>query len=171
MGTFEMAVNNEGHLYRALPEAVFLSRPVAKELVVPFAAEAKMEEYLYRPVEMDKETERDMEKFLLHSAMCRALSYPGAHRPALDASHISARGLLPTAWSALDLREPHNVDMYRSFPKCPAQWVNRGVWMEIPYAVSCMVHKLEESSAVWQAVKAEYSYSQEAGLSAYSYDG
>jgi len=44
----------------------------------------------------------------------------------------------------------------------PAQWVNRGVWMEIPYAVSCMVHKLEESSAVWQAVKAEYSYSQAA---------
>jgi len=91
-----ITVNNEGRLYRALPEAVFLSHTVAKELEVPFAAEAKMEEYLYRPVEMDKETERDMEKFLLNSAICRALSYPGAHWRALDASRISARGLLPT---------------------------------------------------------------------------
>jgi len=51
MGTFEVAANNFGRLRRAWPEAVFLSRRTAKELSVPIAQEAGMEEYLDELIE------------------------------------------------------------------------------------------------------------------------
>jgi len=44
MGIIELAANNFGRLRRAWPEAVFLSRRMVKELSVPFARKAGMEE-------------------------------------------------------------------------------------------------------------------------------
>jgi len=51
MGTLEVAANNFGRLRRAWPEAVFLWRRTAKEVSVPFAQEAGMEEYLDELIE------------------------------------------------------------------------------------------------------------------------
>jgi len=54
METFEVASNNFGHFRRAWTEAVFLSRRMAKELSVPFAEEAGMEEYLDELIEVSR---------------------------------------------------------------------------------------------------------------------
>ena len=49
-----MPSNNFGNFRRAWTEAVFLSRRMAKELSVPFAEEAGMEEYLDELIEVSR---------------------------------------------------------------------------------------------------------------------
>jgi len=169
MGTFEVAANNFGRLRRAWPEAVFLSRRTAMELSVPFAQEAGMEEYLDELIEAAQEAEHAVEeKFdartLALTSPFRAPSYAPAHRRAQDAARISSRGLLPTAWCSGVIRAPRHLDLSRWFPRYPRWWLNRGVWMEMPYALSYMAHKLvDEFSAVWHVVNAEYYYFLAAG--------
>jgi len=169
MGTFEVAANNFGRLRRAWPEAVFLSRRKATELSVPFAQEAGMEDYLEELIEAAREAEHAVEeKFdartLALTSPFRAPSYAPAHRRAQDAARITSRGLLPTAWCSGFIRAPRHFDFSRWFPRYPRWWLNRGVWMEMPYAVSYMAHKLvDEFSAVWHIVNAEYYYFLAAG--------
>jgi len=62
MGTCDLAANNLGRLRRAWPEAVFLSRPIAKELAVPPTQEAGMEEYLDGLIETTKEVQEDVDE-------------------------------------------------------------------------------------------------------------
>jgi len=169
MGTFEVAANNFGRLRRAWPEAVFLSRRAATELSVPFAQEAGMEDYVEELIEADREAEHAVEeKFdartLALTSPFRAPSYASAHRRAQDAARITSRGLLPTAWCSGVIREPRHFDWSRWFPRYPRWCLNRGVWMEMPYALSYMAHKLfDEFSAVWHVVNAEYYYFLAAG--------
>jgi len=61
MRTFEVAGNNFGRPPRALPEAVFLSRRTATELLVLFAQEAGMEECLDELIEEAREAEHAVE--------------------------------------------------------------------------------------------------------------
>jgi len=89
MGTLEMAANILGRLRRAWPEAFILSRPMAKELAVPLAQEAGMEDDLDGLIEMAMEAHRDVEeKFPLRTVVLtlafREPSYPVAHRRAQD---------------------------------------------------------------------------------------
>jgi len=113
MGTFEVAANNLGRLRRAWPDAVFLSRRMAKELSVPFAQEAGMEEYLDELIEVSQEAEHAVEdKFdgrtVALTSPFRAPIYDPAHRRAQDAAVISSRGLLPTAWCSGVIRAPRH---------------------------------------------------------------
>jgi len=169
MGTFEVAANIFGRLRQAWPEAVFLSRRTATELSVPFAQEAGMEENLDELIEAAQETEHAVEeKFdartLALTSPFRALSYAPAHRRAQDTARITSRGLLPTAWCSGVLRAPCHLDLSRWFPRYPRWWLNRGVWMEMTYALSYVAHKLvDEFSAVWHVVNAEYYYFFAAG--------
>jgi len=169
MGTFEVAANNSGRLRRAWPDAVFLSRRTATELSVSFAQEAGMEDYREALIEAAREAEHAVEeKFdartLALTSPFRALSYAPAHRRAQDAARITSRGLLPTAWCSGVIRAPRHFDLSRWFPRYPRWWLNRGVWMETPYALSYMAHKLvDEFSAVWHVVDAEYYYFLAAG--------
>jgi len=169
MGTFEVDANNFGRLRRAWPEAVFLSRGTATELSVPFAREAGMENNLDELIEAAREAKHAVEeKFdartLALTSPFRAPSCAPAHRRAQDAVRITSRGLLPTAWCSGFIRAPRHLDLSRWFPRYPRWWLNRGVWMEMPYALSYMAHKLvDEFSAVWQIVNAEYYYFFAAG--------
>jgi len=169
MGTFEVAANNFGRLRRAWPEAVFLSRRTATELSVLFAQEAGMEDYLEELIEEAREAEHAVEeKFdartLALTSPFLAPSYAPAHRRAQDAARIASRGLLPTAWCSGVIRAPRHFDMSRWFPRYPRWWLNCGVWMEMSYALSYMAHKLvDEFSAVWHVVNAEYYYFLAAG--------
>jgi len=169
MGTFEVAANNFGRLRRVWPEAVFLWRCTAKELSVPFSQEAGMEEYLDELLEVSQEAEHAVEeKFdactVALNSPFRAPSYAPAHRRAQDAARISSRGLLPTAWCSGVIRAPRHFDLSRWFPHYPRWWLNRGVWMEMPYALSYLAHKLvNELSAAWHVVNAEYYYFLAAG--------
>jgi len=162
MGTFEVAANNFGRLRRAWPEAVFLSRRTARELSVPFAQEAGMEDYLEELIEAAREAEHAVEetfdaRTLALTSPFRAPSYAPAHRRAQDAARITSCGLLPTAWCSGVIRAPRHFDLSRWFPRYPRWWLNRGLWMEMPYALSYMAHKLvDEFSAVWHIVNAEY---------------
>jgi len=162
MGTFEVAANIFGHLRRAWPEAVILSRRTAKEVSVHFAQAAGMEEYLYELIEASHEAEYAVEeKFDVRTVALnspfRAPSYAPAHRRAQDTARISSRGLLPTAWCSGVIRAPRHFDLSRWFPRYPRWWLNRGVWMEMPYALSYLAHKLvDEFSAARQVVNAEY---------------
>jgi len=161
MGTFEVFANNFGRLRRALLEAVFLSRRTATELSVSFAQQAGMEDYLDELIEAAREAEHAVEMFdartLVLTSPSRAPSYAPAHRRAHDAARITSRGLLPTAWCSGVIRAPRHFDLSRWFPRYPRRWLNRGVWMEMPYALSYMAHKLvDEFSAVWHVVNAEY---------------
>jgi len=62
MENFHSAANSFGLLRRAWPEAVFLSRRTAKELLVPFAQEAGMREYLDELIEASQEAEHALEE-------------------------------------------------------------------------------------------------------------
>jgi len=169
MGTFEVAANNFGRLRRAWPEAVFLSRRTATELSVPFAQEAGMEDYLEELIEASREAEHAVEekldaRTLALTSPFRAPSYAPAHRRAQDAARITSRGLLPTAWCSGVFRAPRHFDLSRWFLRYPRWWINRGVWMEMPYARPYMAHKLvDEFSAIWHVVNAEYYYFLAAG--------
>ena len=164
MGTFEVAANNFGRLRRAWPEAVFLSRRTAAELSVPFAQEAGMEVYLYELIEASHEAEHAVEETFdartsALTSLFRAPSYAPAHRCAQDAARLSSRGLLPTAWCSGVIRAPRHFYLSRWFPRYPGWWLNRGVWMEMLYALSSLAHKLvDELSAVWHVFNAEYYY-------------
>jgi len=70
MGIFEVAANNFGRLRRACPEAVFQSRRPVKELSVPFAQEAGMEEYLDELIEASSAT----------APTCIWMSFSASHR-------------------------------------------------------------------------------------------
>jgi len=161
MGTLEVAANKFGRLRRAWPEAVFLSRRTATEKSVSFAQEAGMEEYLDELIEAAQKAEHAVEetfdaRTLALTSLIRAPSYAPAHRRAQDAARILSRGLLPTAWCSGVIRAPLHFDMSRWFPRYPRLWFNRGVWMEMPYAMSYLAHKLvDEFSAVWHVVNAE----------------
>jgi len=101
-GTFEVAANSFGRLRRCWPEAVFPSRRMAKDVYVPFAHEAGMEEYLDELIEVSHEAEHAVEeKFdartVAMTSPFRAPSYAPAHLRAQGAVRISSRGLLPTA--------------------------------------------------------------------------
>ena len=169
MGTFEIAANNFGRLRRAWPEAVFLSRRTATESSVPFAQGAGMEEYLDELIEVVHEAEHAVEeKFdartLALTSPFRAPSYAPAHRRAQDAARVSSRGLLPTAWCFGVIWSPRHFDLSRWFPRCARWWLNCGVWMEMPYALSYLSHKLVDAfSAAWHVFNMEYSYFLVAG--------
>jgi len=169
MGTFEVAANNSGRLRRAWPEAVFWSCRTATELSVLFAQEAGMEDYHEELIEAAREAERAVEeKFddrtLALTSPFRAPSYALAHRRAQDAARITSRGLLPTAWCSGVIRAPRHFELSRWSPRYPRSWLNRGVWMEMPYALSYTAHQLvDEFSAVWHVVNAEYYYFLAAG--------
>jgi len=164
MGTFQVAANNFGRPRRVWPQAVFLSRRTATELSVPFAQDAGMEEDLDELIEADCEAELSVEeklepRTLALSSPFRAQSYAPAHRRAQDAARISSRGLLPTAWCSGVIRAPRHFDLSRWFPRYPRWWLNRGVWMEMPYALSLLAHTLVyEFIAAWHVVNAEYYY-------------
>ena len=164
MGTSEVSANNFGRLRRAWPEALFLSRRTAKELSVPFSQEAGMGEYLDDLIEASQEVEHAVEeKFnartVAMTSPFRAPGYAHAHRRSQDAARVSSRGLLPTAWCSGFIRAPRHFDWSRWFPRYPRWWLNRGVWMEMPYVLSYLAHKLfDEFSAAWHAVNAEYYY-------------
>jgi len=169
MGTFEVAANNFGRLHRAWPEAVFLLRRTATELSVPFAQEAGMEEYLDELIEAAQEAEHDVEetfdaRTLALTSPFRAPSYAPAHRRAQDAARIKSRGLLSTTLCSGVIRAPRHFDLSRWFPRYPRWWLSRGVWMKMPYALLYKAHKLvDEFSAVWHVVNAEYYYFLAAG--------
>jgi len=170
MGTFnKVAANNFGRLRRAWPEAVFLSHRTAKELSVLFSQEAGMEEYLDELIEASNEAEHAVEenvdaRTVTLTSPFRAPSYAPAHRRAQDAARISSRGLLPNAWCSGVIRAPRHFDFSRWFPRYPLWWLNRGVWMKMPYALSYLAHKLVyEFSAAWYVVIAEYYYFLAAG--------
>jgi len=169
MGTFKVAANNSGRLRRAWAEAVFLSRRTATELSVPFAQEAGMEDYLEELMQAAREAEHAVEenfeaRTLALTSPFRALSYAPAHRRAQDAARITSRGLLPTAGCSGVIRAPRHFDLSRWFLRYPRWWINRGVWMEMPYALSHMAHTLvDEFSDVWHVVNLEYYYFLAAG--------
>jgi len=162
--TLEVAANNFGRLRRAWPDAVFLSRRTATELSVPFAQEAGKEKYLDELIEAAQEAEHAVEeKFdartLALTSPFRAPSYAPAHRRAQDAARITSRGLLPTAWCSCVIRAPRHFDLSRWFPRYSRWWLNRGVWMEMLYALSYMAHKMVDAfSAVWHVVNADFFY-------------
>jgi len=164
MGTFEVAANNFGRLRRAWPEAVFLSRRTATELSVPFSQEAGMEKYLDELIEAAHEAEQAVEEPIQAGTLAltspfRAPSYAPAHRRAYDAARIWSRGKLPAAWCSGVIWAPRHFDLSRWFLRYPRWWLNRGVWMEMPYALLYMAHKLVyEFIAVWHVVNAEYYY-------------
>jgi len=169
IGTLEVAANNFGRLRRAWPGAVVLSRRTAKELSVPFAEEDRQEEYLEELIEVPHEAEHAVEEQLdartvaLTSAF-PAPSYVPVHRRAQDAARITSRGLLPTAWCYGVIRAPRHFDLSRWFPRYPRWWLNHGVCMEMPHALSYMAHELvDEFSAVWHVVNAEECYFLAAG--------
>jgi len=163
-GTFEVAAINFGRLRRDWPEAVFLSRRTATEVSVPFSQEAGMEEYLDELIEAARKAEHAVEetfdaRTLALTSSFRAPRYAPANRRAQVAARISSRGLLPTDWCSGVIRAPRHFDLLRWFPHYPRWWLNRGVWMEMPYALRYMAHKLvDEFSAVWHVVNAEYYY-------------
>jgi len=169
MKTSEFAANNFGRLRRAWPEAVFLSRRTATEFSVPFSQEAGMEENLDELIEAAHEAENAVEetfdaRTLALTSPFRAPSSARAHRRAQYTARISSRGLLPTAWCSGVIRAPRHFDLSRWFPRYPRWWSNRGVRMEMPYALSYMSHTLvDEFSAVWHVVNAEYYYFLAAG--------
>jgi len=164
MGTLEAAAKNFGRLRRAWPEAVFLSRRMAKELLVPFAKEAGMEVYLEKLIEDSQEAAHAVEeqfdaRTVALTSSFRAPSSALAHRRARDAARITRRGLLPTAWCYGVIRAPRHSDLSRCFPRYPRWWIHRGVWVEMPEALSYLAHKLfYEFSAAWHVVNAEYYY-------------
>jgi len=164
MGTLEVVANNFARSRRAWPEAVFLSRRMAKELSVLFAQEAGMEEHLDENFEVSHEAEHVVEasfdaRTLALTSPFRAPSNAPAHRRAQDAARISSRGLFLTAWCSGLIRAPRHFDLSRCFPRYPRWWLNRGVCMEMPDALSYLAHKLvEEFSTAWHVVNAEYIY-------------
>ena len=104
------------------------------------------------------------ERTVALTACFRAPSYAPAHRRAQDTAGIPSRGLPPTAWCSGVIRAPLHFDLSRWFPRYPRSWLNRGVWMEMPYAPSYLAHKLVEAfSAAWHVVNAEYFYFPAAG--------
>jgi len=164
MGTFEVVANNVGRLRRAWPEAVLLSRRMAKELSVLFAQEAGMEEHLDGNFEVSHEAEHVVEesfdaRTVALTSPFRAPSYAPAHRRAQDAARISSRGLLLTAWCSGVIRAPRHFDSSRWFPRYPHWCLNRGVCAEMPCASSYLAHKLvDKFRAAWHVFKAEYIY-------------
>jgi len=128
-----------------------------------------MEEYLDERIEAAQEAEHAVEEKLDAGTLAltsplRAPRYAPAHRRAQDGACITSRGLLPTAWCSGVIRAPRHFDLSRWFPGYPRWWLNRGVWMEMPYALSFMAHKLvDEFSAVWHVANAEYFYFLAAG--------
>jgi len=118
MGTFEVAAKNFGRLRRAWPEAVFLSRRTATELLVSFSQEAGKEGYLEELIEAAREAEHPVEeKFdartLALTSPFWAPSYAPAHQRAQDAARITGLGLLPTSWCSGVIRAPRHFDMSR----------------------------------------------------------
>jgi len=100
MENFQGAANSFGLLRPAWPDAVFLSRRTAKELLVPFAQEAGMREYLDELIEASQEAEHALEeKFdartVALTSSFRAPSYAPARRRAHDAARISSAGFSP----------------------------------------------------------------------------
>jgi len=164
MGTLEVVAKNAGRLRRAWPEAVLLSRRMAKELSVLFAQEAGMEEHLDENFEVSHEAEHVVEesfdtRTVALTSPFRAPSYAPAHRRSQDAARISSRGLLLTAWCSGVIRAPRHFDSSRWFPRYPHWWLNRGVCTEMPCASSYLAHKLvQEFSAAWHVFNAEYIY-------------
>ena len=136
---------------------------------MPFAHEAGKEEYPYVLIEASHEAEHAVvEKFdertVALTSPFRAPSYSPANRRAQNAARISSRGLLPTAWCSGVIWAPRHFDLSRWFPRYPRWWLNRGVWMEMPYAWSYLAQKLvDEFSAAWHVVNAEYYYFLAAG--------
>jgi len=169
MGTFEVAANNFGRLRQAWPEAVFFSRGLAEELSASFAQEAGMEEYLDELIEVSQEAEHAVEEIfdartVALASPFRAPMYAPAHRRAQDTARISSRGLLPTACCSGFIRAPRHFGFSRWFPRYPRWWLNRGVWIEMPYAMSYLAHKpADKFSAAWHVVNAEYYYFLAAG--------
>ena len=164
-----MAANNFGRLRQAWPEAVFFSRGLAKELSASFAQEAGMEEYLDELIEVSQEAEHAVEEIfdartVALASPFRAPMYAPAHRRAQDTARISSRGLLPTACCSGFIRAPRHFGLSRWFPRYPRWWLNRGVWIEMPYAMSYLAHKpADKFSAAWHVVNAEYYYFLAAG--------
>jgi len=169
MGTFEVAANIFGRLRRDWPDAVFLLRHTSKELSVPFPQEAGMEESIDEIIQAFHQAEHAVEeKFAARTVALtspfRTPSYAPAHRRAQDGALISSRGLLPTAWCSGVIRAPRHFELSRWFPRYPRWWLNGGVWMEMPYALSYLAHKLiEKFTAAWYVVNAEYYYFLAAG--------
>ena len=136
---------------------------------MPFAQGAGMEEYLDELIEAAHEAEHAVEeKFdartLAVTSAFRAPSYAPAHRRAQDAARISSRGLLPTAWCSGVIRALRHFYLSLWFPCYPRWWVKRGVWMEVPYALSYMAHKLvDEFNAIWHVFNTEYYHFPAAG--------
>ena len=169
-GSFEVAANNFGRLRRAWPEAVFLSRAVAAELSVPFAQEARMDDYLDGLIKAasgsEQELQDDKVAVALHTMSCpfRAPSYPSAHRRAHDAAVVVSKGLIPTDWCASVVGAPGHFDLSRWFPKRPSWRQDRGIWSEVPYDVTYMAHRLvDDLREVWTHVHPEYHYFLTAG--------
>jgi len=70
----------------------------------------------------------------------------------------------PTAWFSGVIRAPRHFDLSRWLPRFPRWWLIRGMWMEMPYALSYLADELvDEFSAVWHVVDAEYYYFLAAG--------
>jgi len=126
-------------------------------------------QHLDELIEVSHDTEHAVEeKFAARTVALtspfRAPSYAPAHRRAQDAAGISSGGLLPTAWCSGVIRAPCHFDLSRWFPRYPRWWLNRGVWMEMPFALSYLAHKLfDEFSATSHVVSAEYYYFLAAG--------
>jgi len=100
-----------------------------------------MEEYLEEITEVSQEAERAVEeqidaRTVALTSPFRAPSYAPAHRLAQDAAHIASGGLLRTAWCFGVIRAPRHLDLPRWFPRYHRWWINCGVWMEMPYALS-----------------------------------
>jgi len=142
---------------------------MAKEVSVPFSQGAGMEEYLDESIEVSQEAQHAVEekidaRTVALTSPFRAPSNASAHRRAQDAARISSRGLLPTVWCSGLIRAPRHFDWSRWFPRCPRWCLNRGVWKEMPCALSYLAHKLvQEFSAASNVVNAEYLYFLAAG--------
>jgi len=89
----------------------------------------------------------------------RARRYAPAHRRAQDAARISSRVLLPIAWCSSVILAPRHFDLSQWFPHYPRWWLKSGVWMEMPYTLSYVAHKIvDEFSAAWHVVNPQYYY-------------
>lgn len=100
--TFAVDANNCGRLRRSWPKAVFLPRSLAQRLVVPFAQEDNIGDYLDRLMQscdkQDREFEPGFRPWLpVLEDPFRAPNFTPAHRRGHDTSLLVGLGVVPAA--------------------------------------------------------------------------
>jgi len=160
--TIEAAAKSFCRLLRNWQKAVFIKRPVATDLAVPFGHDSGLEHYLDQLalVANDENDGVDEDRSPRVSGLpnpFRLPMFPSDHRRAADTCLFCNRELLPTAWAAGFLRATRVFDLSRWLQPIPSWEPNTGLWVATPVVVSYLADAFRnDCSSVWQEVYSEY---------------